>query len=94
MPVKVVSVVSVKPGREGALVAAARECVAAPRAEPGVLRYDLWKVEAERRFIFDELYLDDAAVHAHMAFEHFKVSGMAARDLATARPSISVELAG
>jgi len=91
MSIKVVAFVSVKPGQEDGFIAAARDCVAASRAEPGVLRYDLWReAEGERRFVFDELYVDDAAVQAHMASDHFKAFGMAARDLAAARPSITV----
>lgn len=91
MSVKVIAFVGVKPGQEEAFVAAARTCIAASRAEPGVLHYDLWReVDGERRFVFNELYTDDAAVAAHMASDHFKAFGMAARDLAAARPSITV----
>jgi quinol monooxygenase YgiN len=91
MLVKVVAFVSVKSGHEDAFIAAARACVAASRAEPGVLRHDLWrKAQGERRFVLDELYVDDAAVQAHMASDHFKAFEMTARDLATARPSITV----
>jgi quinol monooxygenase YgiN len=91
MSVKVVAFVSVKPGQEDAFVAAARACVVASRAEPGVLRYDLWReAEGERRFVFDELYVDAAAVQAHMASDHFKAFGMSARELAAARPIITV----
>ena len=89
MPVKVVALVSVKPEQDDAFIAAARLCVAASRAEPGVLHYELWReMEGERRFVFNELYVDDAAVQAHMASDHFKAFGLAARDLATARPVI------
>lgn len=91
MSVKVIAFVSVKQGREDAFVDAARDCITASRAEPGVLHYDLWReVEGERQFVFNELYVDDAAVQAHMASDHFKAFGMAARDLAAARPSITV----
>ncbi len=91
MSVKVVAFVSVKPDQEEAFVAAARICISASRAEPGVLHYDLWReVDGERRFVFNELYVDDAAVQAHMASDHFKAFGAAARDLAAARPSITV----
>ena len=91
MSVKVIAFVSVKPGQEDAFVAAARDCIAASRAEAGVLHYDLWReVDGERRFVFNELYVDDAAVQAHMASDHFKAFGLAARDLAAARPSITV----
>lgn len=91
MSVKVVAFVSVKPGHEEAFVAAARICISASRAEQGVLHYDLWReVDGERRFVFNELYVDDAAVQAHMASDHFNAFGAAARDLAAARPSITV----
>ncbi len=91
MPVKVIAFVTVKPGQEEAFVAAAQPCITASRAEAGVLHYDLWReVEGERRFVFNELYSDDAAVQAHMASDHFKAFGLAARDLAAARPSITV----
>lgn len=91
MPVKIVALVAVKPGEEDAFVAAARTCVAASRAEAGVLHYDLWReAEGERRFVFNELYVDDAAVQAHMASDHFKAFGIAARDLVLAKPIITV----
>ena len=91
MSVKVVAFVTVKSGHEDAFVSAARQCIEASRGEPGVINYDLWReVEGDRRFVFDELYVDDAAVHAHMASDHFKTFGAAARDLAAARPSITV----
>ena len=50
MSVKVVAFVSVKPGPEDAFVEAARPCVAASRAEAGVLHYDLWReTDGEQR---------------------------------------------
>lgn len=91
MAVKVVAMVSVKSGQEEAFTAAAKTCAAASRAEPGVLHYELWReAQGERRFVFNELYTDDAAVQAHMASDHFKAFGLAARDLAAARPDIIV----
>ena len=91
MPVKVVAFVTVKPDADEAFIAAAQTCVVASRGEPGVLHYDLWReVEGERRFVFSELYADDAAVQAHMTSDHFKAFGVAARDLAMARPTIVV----
>lgn len=89
MTVKIIAFVTVKPGSEEAFVAAANVCVAASRAEPGVQHYDLWReTEGERRFVFNELYTDAAAVQSHMASDHFKAFGMAARDLAATRPVI------
>ena len=89
MPVKVIAFVTVRPGSEDAFIAAARICAAASRAEAGTLHYDLWREsDGEQRFVFNELYTDDAAVAAHMGSEHFKAFGLAARDLAAARPVI------
>ena len=89
MPIKVIAFVTVKPGEERAFETAASVCVAASRSEPGVLHYDLWReTEGERRYVFNELYADQAAVQAHMASDHFKAFGLAARDLAVARPTI------
>jgi quinol monooxygenase YgiN len=89
MAVKIVAFVTVKPDADDAFIAAARACVAASRGEPDVLQYDLWReTEGARRFVFNELYADDAAVQQHMASDHFKAFGLAARDLASARPEI------
>ena len=94
MTVKVVAFVSVKPGQEEAFVEAAKVCVAASRAEVGVLHYDLWReTEDEQRYVFNELYTDKAALTAHMTSDHFKAFGLAARDLAAARPTIVKMLA-
>ena len=82
MPIKIVAFVGVKQGAEEAFIAAARICVAASRAEPGVLHYQLWREQqGETRFVFNELYADQAAIDAHMASDHFKAFGLAARDL-------------
>ena len=52
MSVKIIAFVTVKPGSEDAFVDAARICVAASRAEPGVLHYDLWReADGERRIL-------------------------------------------
>jgi quinol monooxygenase YgiN len=89
MTVKVVAFVEVKPGQEDAFVTAARTCAAASRAEPGVLHYDIWReTGGQRRYVFNELYVDGAAVQQHMTSDHFKAFGLAARDLAAARPEI------
>jgi quinol monooxygenase YgiN len=94
MAIKIVAFVTAKPGEEDAFIAAARICVAASRAEPGVLHYDLWReTDGDRRFVFNELYADDAAVQAHMGSDHFKAFGLAARGLAAGRPEIIKTLA-
>jgi quinol monooxygenase YgiN len=89
MTVKVVAFVTIKPGQEDAFVKAAKDCIAASRAEAGVIHYDLWReTEGEQRFVFNELYVDKAAVDAHMTSEHFNTFGMAAREFASAPPVI------
>jgi quinol monooxygenase YgiN len=91
MTVKVIALVAIKLGEEAAFLAAAHTCVLASRAEPGVLHYDLWReAEGERRFVFNELYVDDAAVQQHMASEHFKAFGLVIRELTAASPTIVV----
>lgn len=91
MTVKVVALVTVKAGQDEAFTAAAQVCVAASRGEKGVLDYELWReADGERRFVFNELYVDDAAVRHHMASDHFKAFGLATRELAASRPTIIV----
>jgi quinol monooxygenase YgiN len=89
MAVKIIAFVSTKPGQEDAFIAAAQTCAAASRAEPGVIYYQVWReTEGERRFVFNELYVDAAAVAAHMASDHFKAFGRAAAGFAAAPPVI------
>jgi quinol monooxygenase YgiN len=72
MAVKIVALLTPVPGREAELEALLHSMLAPSRAEPGNLRYDLWReAEGERRFVLDELYADDAAVAAHRASDHF-----------------------
>lgn len=89
MPVKIIAFVTVTPGQEDAFVASANVIIAASRSEPGVLHYDLWReTEGERRFVFNELYRDDAAVDSHMTSDHFKAFGLTVQDVAAAPPTI------
>lgn len=91
MSVKVIAFVTVKAGEEEAFESVASICIAASRSEPGVLYYDMWREQdGERRYFFNELYSDQAAVDAHMASDHFKAFGKAVRDLVAARPVIIV----
>ncbi len=91
MTVKVIALVDVKPDQHEAFIAAADECAAASRKEAGVLHYELWRdTEDGNRFVFNELYVDDAEVQAHMGSDHFHAFSRAARDLAAARPTIII----
>ncbi|MFD1952232.1 putative quinol monooxygenase [Sphingomonas arantia] len=91
MPVKVVALVTVKAGADNAFLAAASACAAASRTEAGTLYYEIWReTDGDRRVVFNELYVDEAAVAQHMASDHFKIFGKAAADLWTAPPTIIV----
>ncbi|MCU4181994.1 putative quinol monooxygenase [Bosea sp. BH3] len=49
------------------------ELALSSRKEPGNLRWDTWRDQAEpARFVLDELYRDNDAVAAHRATAHFK----------------------
>ncbi|OTP68256.1 hypothetical protein PAMC26577_34330 [Caballeronia sordidicola] len=51
----------------------------------------MWReTEGERRFIYNELYIDNAAVQAHMASGHLKAFGLAARDLLASPPEVTL----
>lgn len=73
MTVKIIAILTARPGRADALRTLLDDMVAATRAEPGNLRYDLWAdPTAPGRFVLDELYDDRAAVEAHRATPHFQ----------------------
>lgn len=70
--VKIVAVLSAREGQGEALEALLLGMADACRAEPGNLRWDVWRDQADpTRFVLDELYVDDAAVAAHRASPHF-----------------------
>ncbi|SEJ65863.1 Quinol monooxygenase YgiN [Sphingobium sp. AP50] len=72
MAVKIVAILNAKPGRASALLSLLEPLLAASRAEPGNVRWDVWQDQADpNRFLLDELYEDDAAVAAHRASPHF-----------------------
>lgn len=81
--VKVIAILVVRPGKDGELWPLLDGMVASSRKEPGNLRYDLWRDQADPdRFVLDELYADDDAVAAHRATPHFKSYLSAIGDLA------------
>jgi len=72
-PVKIVAILTARPGRaaelEKLLFGMAPHC----RAEPGNMRWDIWQDRSEvGRFVLDELYQDDAGVAAHRETPHFQ----------------------
>ena len=82
-PIKIVAILSARPGKADALRSLLDAMLAPSRAEPGNLRYDLWADDAEpSRFVLDELYENADAVAAHRATSHFQTYLAAVNDLA------------
>ena len=82
-PVKIIAVLTARPGVADRLRALLDGMLAPSRAEPGNLRYDLWQDGNEpTRFVLDELYADAEAVAAHRATPHFQAYLAAINDLA------------
>lgn len=83
--VKIVAVLTAKPGKTEDLKALLFGMVQPCRAEAGNLRWDVWQDQAESgRFVLDELYTDNAAIAAHRETAHFKdyfakINGLADR---------------
>ena len=71
--VKIVAILTARPGQAEALRALLDGMLAPSRAEAGNLRYDLWRDQADpNRFVLDELYADNDAIAAHRASPHFQ----------------------
>ncbi len=72
-PVKIVAVLTARPGAADQLRALLDRMLAPSRAEAGNLRYDLWQDQSEpARFVLDELYTSSDAAAAHRATPHFQ----------------------
>jgi len=81
--IKIVAVLTARPGKAEALRNLLDGMLEPSRAEPGNLRYDLWVDQAEpARFVLDELYENADAVAAHRASDHFQTYLAAISDLA------------
>ncbi|MBL8555637.1 MAG: antibiotic biosynthesis monooxygenase [Phenylobacterium sp.] len=88
-PVKIMAVLTARPGKAEALGALLAGMVEPCRGEPGNLRWDIWRDQAEPgRFILDELYADNAAVAAHRETAHFKAYFARINDLAERQPYV------
>ncbi|HZX85374.1 MAG TPA: putative quinol monooxygenase [Reyranella sp.] len=72
-PIKIMAILTARPGKAGELKALLHGMVAHCRAEPGNLRWDIWQDRSQAdRYVLDELYVDDDAVAAHRETPHFK----------------------
>lgn len=81
--IKIMAILTARPGKTDALKALLHGMVPHCRAEPGNLRWDIWQDHAQSdRYVLDELYRDDAAVAAHRATPHFKYYLAGIHDLA------------
>lgn len=65
-------VLAPKPGHEQPLLDACLAVVAASRAEPGNLFFDVLVSDSPREVVFYEAYVDEAAFQAHMEAPHTK----------------------
>lgn len=95
-PAKITAILTARPGRTDELKALLLGMAPACRAEPGNLRWDVWRDQADAdRFVLDELYVDTAAVAAHRETPHFKAYLAVIGDLAerTSMVSEPVDLA-
>jgi len=72
-PAKLTAILTAHPGKAAELEALLTAMLPHCRAEPGNLRWDIWREPAAgSRFVLDELYYDEAAVEAHRATPHYQ----------------------
>ncbi|HEX7928714.1 MAG TPA: putative quinol monooxygenase [bacterium] len=72
----VVATIKVKPGMEQQFENVAKQLVAKVNAnEPGCKLYQLHKGDVPSTYVFMERYVDDEAVKAHRASDHFRSLG-------------------
>ncbi len=72
-PTKITAILTPHLGKDAELRALLIGMAPLCRAEPGNLRWDVWRDPSHgERFILDELYIDAAAVEAHRLTPHYK----------------------
>ena len=70
---KIMAVLTAHPGKAAELQRLLFEMAPHCRAEPGNLRWDIWRDPTnEGRFALDELYRDVAAIEAHRNSAHYQ----------------------
>ena len=71
--IKITAILTARPDKADKLLSLLTGMAPQCRAEPGNLRWDVWRDQSERaRFVLDELYVDSAAAAAHRATPHYK----------------------
>jgi quinol monooxygenase YgiN len=70
-PAKITAILTAYPGKDAKLEAMLTAMSPHCRAEPGDLRWDIWRIPGAR-FVLDELYIDGAAVEAHHRTPHYQ----------------------
>jgi quinol monooxygenase YgiN len=69
---KITAILTARPGKAADLQALLTGMLPHCRAEPGNLRWDIWRDTAQAdRFVLDELYRDSAAFAAHRKTPHY-----------------------
>ncbi len=87
--VKIIGILTALPGRAAELQALLFDMQVPSRAEPGNLRWDIWRDQANPdRFVLDELYASQDDVAAHLGTQHFKNYVDKVKDLAERTPLI------
>lgn len=87
--VKIIGILSAMPGKAAELQMLLFELQHPSRAEPGNLRWDIWRDQANpERFVLDELYANQDAVAAHLETPHFRNYVGKVKDLADRTPLI------
>lgn len=90
-PVLVIARASVRPEARERFAAAARDCVAATRQEPGCLGYDIYESVTEPgQFVSVEAWRARADVDRHMAEPHLQAFLAIAGTCVSAAPVIEV----
>ncbi|MBB6409968.1 putative quinol monooxygenase [Mesorhizobium sangaii] len=70
--VKVVGIITARPGKAAELAHLLEGMVNPSRSEEGNLQYDVWRDQTDSdRFVIDELYRDSAANSDHRASPHY-----------------------
>ena len=72
-PAKITAILTARPGKAADLQALLVGMAPLCRAEPGNLRWDVWRDQTQGEcYVLDELYLDAAAAEAHRKTPHYQ----------------------